>query len=119
VYTTGPVRVSAAYWAIVATMILASWVAAAVPRRWPRAGAVLLLAATFLVPAIAFYGSTYTTYPSVPGGYGMALGLLIGVWLVGLAPMPLLAAAAATLYLLSWWRSRTSGRPEDSVEQGA
>jgi hypothetical protein len=103
-------EVSAAYWPIVATMILASWLVVATPRRWPRAGAALLLAATFLVPYIAFYGFVYTW------GYGedqmAAVNHFLGVC-VGLVPLyPLLAAAAASLFLLSWRMSSTPAHPQ-------
>ena len=93
------------YWpaGMVATLVLASWVAAAVPWRWEHAGAGLLLFATFVLP-LAGYAFLISLW-GPEGSFVLSMGCLISQ-----VPMALLALPASRLLLVSWRRSRTAER---------
>jgi hypothetical protein len=103
-------------WLTAATVVLAPWIAAAIPWRWQRAGAVVVLFLCVLVP-VAHLNLNVWAYPTwtvdPPMSWTCSSNYLV-LWFVCMIPTVLPGLLAALLLLASWWKSRTPKGPEDT-----
>jgi hypothetical protein len=90
-------------WQVMAAMVLTPWVAAAIPWRWERTGAVLLLIASVLLPFIGLrIGSTLNSLDARNNAFLVCVATF---------PLDITGFAAAMLLLARWWRLKQPSLP--------
>ena len=104
-------------WLAAATVVLVPWVAAVIPWRWPRAGAVVVLFLSVLVPIAHCYTPVqvwaYPTWFTHDGTFpGTCIWASMFVWLPCLLLTVPPGLLAALLLLATWWKSRTPVPPQ-------
>jgi hypothetical protein len=100
-------------WLTAVTVVLVPWIAAAIPWRRERAGAVVVLFLSVLVPIAHLYLSEWV-YPTWGVGpwSSTCLWTYYPLWFVSIIPTVLPGLLAGMLFLISWRRSRTLAPPE-------
>ena len=95
-------------WLTAATVVLAPWIAAATPWRWPRAGAVVVLLLCVLVPIAHLYLDVwaYPTWSVEAPITWTCVGNELVLWFLCIVLTVLPGLLAALLLLATWWKSR-------------